>query len=129
MLTGTGLALSRYFRTWKIVMLKPNGILFFLNNNYQLWRSDGTSSGTLKIADLQPNHYVTYSTFSLTSSNGLLFFSQCDNDDGCELWKSDGTEAGTVLVKDINSRPNKSSHPFNLTNVNGKLFFYLLLKR
>ncbi len=32
---------------------------------------------------------------------GLVFFSACAPEHGCELWRSDGTDAGTQLVKDI----------------------------
>jgi ELWxxDGT repeat protein len=62
---------------------------------YSLWKSDGTTAGTVAIKDL-PSAPV-----GLTNVNGTLFFFADDPSAGWDLWKSDGTEAGTVKVKDI----------------------------
>jgi ELWxxDGT repeat protein len=86
-----------------------NGILFFdlynaVANEYELWKSDGTTAGTMILV---PNIVTT----NLVNLNGTLFFS-----DG-SLWKSDGTAAGTTIVTNI------SVNGPTLTNVNGTLFF------
>ncbi len=80
-----------------------------------LWKSDGTTSGTIKLADVMP------SEFSL--SNNTLFFTGATDSTGTELWKTDGTVEGTVQVSDIYSGTN-SSTPASLTDVNGTLFFH-----
>jgi ELWxxDGT repeat protein len=102
-----------------------NGTLFFTTydstHGYELWKSNGTSAGTVLLKDIYPNSAVPISN-DLTAVNGTLFFTAYDNLNGWELWKSDGTAAGTVLVKDINPGSNGSA-PSNLTNVNGRLFF------
>ncbi len=101
-----------------------NGTLFFRADNdingIELWKSDGTGTGTIMVRDIYPGWYNSYPD-QLTNINGTLFFRAEDGINGGELWKSDGTEAGTIMVKDIN--PAGHSNPAFLTNVNGILFF------
>jgi len=104
-----------------------NGTLFFTANDgihgVELWKSDGTSSGTVMVADI--NHGGSSTPNLLTDVNGTLFFEANDGVSGLELWKSDGTAAGTVLVKDIVPGAG-GSFPDYLTNVGGTLFFKAL---
>ncbi|MCP4626767.1 MAG: hypothetical protein GY850_25155, partial [bacterium] len=96
----------------------------------ELWKSDGTESGTVMVKDIYPGigDYGPNSSSpqNLTDVNGRLFFTAVGATNGRELWKSDGTGPGTVMVKDIypegGTYPN-SSYPSNLTDVNGSLFF------
>jgi ELWxxDGT repeat protein len=97
------------------------------DHGYELWKTDGTASGTVLVKDINPGPASSgpvsyFGPAYLTPVNGTLFFDADDGQHGLELWKTDGTEAGTVLVKDIvpGSYP---SGPFGLTNVNGTLFF------
>lgn len=92
-----------------------NGTLFFTaNGGNELWKSDGTEGGTVKLK--------TIFAQALTDVNGTLFFSGNGSGVGWELWRSDGTELGTTLVKDI-LPGSGGSNPLHLTNVNGTLFF------
>ena len=123
-------------------MVNVNGVMFFIANDgstgYELWKSDGTSSGTVLVKNIQPDGPFVNSAFnpsrihpSLTNVNGTLFFIANDGSTGYELWKSDGTSSGTVLVRDINPGPSSAfpltfffgtPRPF-LTNVSGTLYF------
>jgi ELWxxDGT repeat protein len=103
-----------------------DGVLYFSifqddvdgnNENFQLWKSDGTPAGTVEVAQLGDN-YPEY----LTNVNGTLYFSAYDADDGQELWKSDGTTYGTVRVADIAPGAD-GSNPRSFTNLNGTLYF------
>ena len=103
-----------------------NGALFFVANDSasgtELWKTEGTAAGTVKVKDIVPGSAQGSNINFLTDVNGTLFFSAGDTTHGVELWKSDGTDAGTVMVKDIN--PNAgSSLPSFITNVNGTAFF------
>lgn len=91
----------------------------FNSHGRELWRSDGTETGTQLVKDIHlhdssdPSHLVNF--------NGLLFFQARDAKAGVELWRSDGSSDGTLLVKDIN--PSGSSDPMLLTVVDKTLFF------
>jgi ELWxxDGT repeat protein len=83
-----------------------------------LWRTDGTTLGTIRLVELDSDHKTRY----LTNVNGQLYFRGVDAANGTELWKSDGTVAGTVMVRDI--RPGGGSTVLsNLKSHNGELFF------
>jgi len=90
-------------------------------NGEELWRSDGTAAGTVRVADISPGDYGSYPS-NLTVVGSTLFFQAYDSVNGTELWKSDGTAAGTVLVKNI-SPGDSSSYFYNLTVVGNTLFF------
>ena len=90
-------------------------------NGPELWKSDGTSSGTVMIKDINPG-LLGSSPTHLTNVGGTLFFAARDGTTGYELWKSDGTAAGTVMVKDIWPGAD-GAYLSNLTDVGGTLFF------
>jgi ELWxxDGT repeat protein len=100
-------------------------LTFFVANDgahgNELWKTDGTTSGTTMVSDINPGSGCSSPT-SLTNVNGTLYFAANDGTHGTELWKSDGTAAGTVLVSDINPG-SANAAPAGLTNVNGTLFF------
>ena len=99
-----------------------------------LWKSDGTVSGTVMVKDIIPNYNGgnnrgAYNALTdLTAFEDTLYFFVDDGaaygygSYGNELWKSNGTNAGTVMVKDINSGVDGSSG-VNLTVVGNTLFF------
>ena len=90
-----------------------NGTLFFGaddgSTGLELWKTDGTAEGTMRVADIVEGAEGSYPA-ELTGVNGTLFFTVRS-----ELWRSDGTAAGTMRVADIEAS--------QLTDVNGTLFF------
>ena len=112
-----------------------NGALYFSatdGNGTELWKSDGTQSGTQLLKDVYPGEDGLGSVQSGNPTNflefdGSLYFTGADGS-GIELWKTDGTESGTSMVKDIFFGVNEwgepsSSYPANLTVLNDHLFF------
>ncbi len=98
-------------------------VLFFRandgTNGTELWKTNGTESGTQMVADLAPGSDHAYPTPLISLGYEILF--KYDNATyGDELFISDG--ATTSLVKDINNA-EKSSEPAYLTGLNGKLLF------
>ena len=95
-----------------------NGTLYFAADDglhaRELWKSDGTQTGTKIVAETIPGSFANSGPEQLTNVNGTLFFSA---NNGGELWRSDGTPAGTTMVG------GAGGFPLNLTNVNGTLFF------
>ncbi len=67
----------------------------------ELWRTDGTASGTALVADVCPGT-CSSNPSHLGSIDGIAYFSANDGTHGAELWRTDGTPEGTYLVKDAN---------------------------
>jgi ELWxxDGT repeat protein len=107
-------------------LVNVNGTLFFAASDdtagTELWKSDGTPSGTVLVRDIIPDSGSGSYPRYLTNVNGTLFFAAKTTATGYELWKSDGTSSGTVLVRDI-WQGGYDSRPSELTNINGTLFF------
>jgi len=109
-------------------LVEMNGVLYFASDDNshgaELWRSDGTITGTLMVKDIYQGGELNGSwPKALTAMSDTLYFSAYDDIHGRELWKSDGTEAGTVLVKDLYPG-TASADPQFLTPVDGGLFFF-----
>ncbi|HEX2642770.1 MAG TPA: ELWxxDGT repeat protein, partial [Thermoanaerobaculia bacterium] len=69
-------------------------------NGEELWTSDGTASGTVRLADINPGAGSSQPRW-LTRVRNKLYFVADDGVHGRELWVTDGTAAGTALAKDI----------------------------
>lgn len=91
-------------------------------NGRCLWKTDGTTQGTVLVKDLIPGATTDPVIQSMTNVNGTLFFVQANTSSTVRLWKSDGTESGTVIVRSF-AVNNTAQAPALLTNVNGTLFF------
>jgi ELWxxDGT repeat protein len=80
-------------------------------NNFQkdIWKSDGTVSGTIKIKSFDTgstnepttnsNGFSPYDIREIKYCNGLVFFTMVDvTNNKIDLWKTDGTEVGPVRL-------------------------------
>jgi ELWxxDGT repeat protein len=75
----------------------------------ELWKTDGTASGTQLVKDILPGVEMAPNTGtvqpdssnprSLTALNGKLLFIAENAQFGFAIWKSDGTAAGTTMVR------------------------------
>jgi len=91
----------------------------------ELWKSDGTTAGTVLVKDIRPGTSSSYPQGFYEFSN-QLFFEAANGANGSELWKTDGSTAGTVQVKDI--RPGSAggfdNNLFRQFWVHGGSFFF-----
>ncbi len=94
-----------------------NGILCFEAAGW-LWKSDGTSSGTVPITDATGSGFPFPQ--QLIDVGGVLYFIDRDSRP-VRLWKSDGSSNGTVLVRDLTD--SFIDYPLAMTNANGILLF------
>jgi ELWxxDGT repeat protein len=74
----------------------------------ELWKSDGSATGTVLVKDINPgtedgfcSHLYSSRCFNLFNASGTLYFDAHDGIDGYELWQSDGTAIGTEMIQDI----------------------------
>jgi ELWxxDGT repeat protein len=107
-----------------VQMITIGDLLYFAGNTaaagVELWKSDGTESGTVMVKDINPGVSSSKPT-SLTAFQGKLYFVANDGVHGLEVWSSDGSESGTGMVADVN--PGGGSDPTRLTVSGNALFF------
>ena len=103
-----------------------NGFTYFTAwggfNGGELWKSDGTSSGTEIVSDIFPGAGSSSPAFLIEYDNAL-YFSADDGTSGEEVWKSDGSSTGTVLLRDINVGSG-DAYPESFIIFNGYLWFH-----
>jgi len=110
-----------------IYLTNVNGTAFFGANDgvhgIELWKSDGTESGTTLVKDVNPS--ASSSPQNLTDVDGTLFFTAYDGVHGLSPWKSDGSSEGTNLILDVNPSGDMAYYTEHVyfTNVQGTLFF------
>ena len=111
--------------SYPLSLVNVNGTIYFEANDgtsgAELWKSDGTESGTVLVKDIYPGAESSYPS-SLVNVDGIIYFNAGEGTHGFELWKSDGTESGTVLVKDIYPGA-ESSYPSSLVNADSTIYF------
>ena len=70
-------------------MTNFNNTLFFAADDgikgYELWKSDGTMTGTIRVTDINPDSASSLPK-SFVEVNGTLFFTAKDGRSGRELW-------------------------------------------
>lgn len=100
-----------------------NGELYFDANNLgtstgkELFKTNGTSSGTLLLSDINP--ISSSDPSQLYVFNSKLYFSADDGTNGRELWFTNGTSASMAFDLNLSG----SSTPTYLMEYNGELYF------
>jgi len=94
----------RGFNDENLLRVTDKGLVFYKIRNqvslvYELWRSNGSSAGTFKVAD-------KFGGLIETVGNSI-YFTVGDYATGFELWKSDGSIAGTKKFWNISSNPHR----------------------
>lgn len=95
----------------------------------ELWKTDGTASGTKLVKDIIPGETSAIVGNGLGyafSFNDILYFTIGINGES-ELWKTNGTEEGTMKVVDFADEPDP--YLFNFHPLNNKQFIFTNLNR
>ncbi len=103
---------------------KLNGELFFIatdsTNNFELWKTDGSSSNTIKVKEInQTGSAFTKHTRFETDSSSIYF--KATVGDKMHLFISDGTEGNTRSIHFFGKIP--VSENYEIVNSNNKIFF------
>ena len=113
------------YHPYSYEMIVVGNELFFTasdgTNGLELWKSDGTTSGTVMVKDINPGRFDSR-PLAITNVNGTVYFSADDGVWGRELWKTDGTDEGTELVKNI-FIAGQSANPQYLTALGDTVLF------
>lgn len=75
------------------------------DNGIEPWITDGTTSGTRLLADLNPGAEYSDPAFVLAEP-GRAFFFATTPDRGRELWETDGSAEGTVPLPEVLNGPD-----------------------
>lgn len=112
--------------------IELNGFLYFFaqdtsGTGYDLWRTDGTTNGTIKMINLNSNSVAGNKLFFRKLNNELYFLAQNINDItvGIELYKYNPTNNTVNLVVDIfpsNGQTSVVGYSY-FTVFDNKLFF------
>jgi len=107
-------------------LTSSGGLVYFRATSpvagYELWVSDGTSSGTHVLVDLGAGPGITQIQNEMAALNGGLLFSTNIDGFGFEPWFTDGSPSGTFRLSDINSGL-LSSNPGKYCVVGGIAYF------
>jgi ELWxxDGT repeat protein len=90
-------------------------------NGRELWKSSGTTSGTILFKETNPSLTVGGNPELLTLVNDKIYFRANNGLNGVELWSTDGTPGGTAMVQDIEAGV-ASSNPEQIFESGGKIF-------
>lgn len=87
----------------------------------ELWQSDGTVAGTVRVTDLAPGFQHGVASVFATPLGDRVLLSASNGLDGLEPYVSDGTAAGTVRLADLS--PLGSSNPQFLGVADDRVFY------
>ncbi|MCP3139552.1 ELWxxDGT repeat protein [Pyxidicoccus xibeiensis] len=109
-LTGLGSTLT-FFRTVLATGSAPE--------RAELWRSDGTAAGTVRLLDLGAGSSVAWQT---GRAGDVLVFIVTGASGGTTVWRTDGTAAGTQQLRSFPGTP--AGYGFQDVNSAGPLAFF-----
>lgn len=108
-------------------MTAVGDLLYFFaddgESGLELWRSDGTETGTYRVKDINEGaEGMAIQPVPGIAFDGKFYFGADDGENGFELWRSDGTETGTQMVGDFRAG-DANFFPNQFTVVGDTLYF------
>ncbi len=91
------------------------------NHGFELWRSDGTTTGTRLVHDINPSGDGYPEDFA-TAGHHLYFAARENGGNDSELWSSNGSDSGTKLLKEFVPGATDGGFPFPIVNLGGTIY-------
>jgi ELWxxDGT repeat protein len=92
-------------------------------NGAELWKTDGSSVGTVMIKDINPGPEDGFKSGIAASFEGNFYFAGSTSTTDRQPWVTDGTSSGTHLLKEMDP-PANNGLEFKIAH-NGSLYFLL----
>jgi uncharacterized repeat protein (TIGR01451 family) len=90
---------------------------------FELWRSDGTITGTVLFMDVLPGNESAYPSYFVINDDTLYFIAY--NASGEQrIWESDGTLTGTVQIPSTKTKCEVMTYCYGLVKMGDFLYFY-----
>lgn len=111
------------------LLFRTDSTVFFsaynTETNFELWKSDGTKSGTVMVKDLTPGSYGTSFNQNYYNDNGKFYFMTrvASHFYRLQLWVTDGTESGTIMLKLSHSISGSLDAPGQIIRFKDKIYF------
>jgi ELWxxDGT repeat protein len=106
---------------------KFNGQMYFEANDsahgYELWRTDGTITGTVLFMDILTGNQSSYPS-NFIATDDTLFFTTFEANGEKAVWKSDGTLSGTTRIPNTKTKCEFNMICFGLVKMNNLIYFY-----
>jgi ELWxxDGT repeat protein len=99
------------------------GRLLFEDAKNDLWATDGTAAGTVRIGPLPYPEWYRPETLDIAEEDGRIFFTSLDPVNGAQPWVSDLTPEGTEPILGIGGSLAASSEIRNITHLGGRVLF------
>ena len=101
-----------------------NGMVFIVRRvgDEELWRTDGTLSGTYRLGTLRPATTASFGARGNLVVSGGIAYLLADGGSGYEPWRTDGTQAGTRIVGDLTAGVG-GAHNFRATPLGEGIVF------
>ncbi|MBA4850567.1 3-coathanger stack domain-containing protein [Emticicia sp. BO119] len=122
---------SKFFKAGNYLYFKGGISIVGGFGSTNLFRTDGTVAGTIKLTNFIPsslNEGLDNSFWDGSMENdfgfdNIFLFPARTSNEGIELWRSDGTAIGTYLLKDFIIGA-EASNPKEFRTINGLTYFY-----
>lgn len=125
---GTAPGIFNEFDSMAILGVGASAKLYFsaridgqTGGGQELWVTDGTDAGTVRVKDINPGSQSSNPRF-ITAAGNFVYFSATNGTNGVEFWRSNGTDSGTQMVRDI-AAGSESSTPQNFTASGVRIYF------
>jgi ELWxxDGT repeat protein len=115
------LMLRQFYNIKNIFDYNGTAMLGVLNSaGLELWKSNGTSTSTVKITDMTTPTLRHYELRPYGVAGGVYFFALDNGTHGFEMWRTNATAAGTFMIQDL--RTGDTSFPMDFDIADAAVF-------